>query len=52
MRNPWGQFEWNGKWSKNSDQWNDLSKDQQDDIGKELADEENGEFWIEFTDMK
>lgn len=45
LRNPWGDFEWNGDWGDNSDLWTDDVKKQ---IGYENAE---GLFWMSYTDM-
>eukprot|EP01084_Bolivina_argentea_P252402 423645_1 len=48
LRNPWGDFEWNGDWSDNSDLWQKYPK-----IAKKLNfnNKEDGLFWIEYTDF-
>lgn len=47
LRNPWGQKEWNGAWSDNSNSW--LTIDEV--IRKEMRQsDENGEFWMSFED--
>jgi len=45
LRNPWGRFEWNGKWSDKSDEWTP-------ELKKTLgwSDADDGIFWIEFSD--
>lgn len=45
LRNPWGDFEWNGDWGDNSDCWTDEIKNQ---VG--WTDEE-GLFWMSFKDV-
>mmetsp|Transcript_5690 Transcript_5690/g.9022 ORF Transcript_5690/g.9022 Transcript_5690/m.9022 type:complete len:264 (+) Transcript_5690:873-1664(+) len=45
LRNPWGDFEWNGDWSDKSDLWTDDIKEQcgyNDDVGL---------FWMSYTDI-
>jgi hypothetical protein len=39
LRNPWGDFEWNGDWSDNSDLWTADIKDDQ------------GLFWMSYSDL-
>ena len=46
MRNPWGEHEWNGDWSSNSELWTDDLKDK---LGFEEVD--NGIFWMNFKDF-
>ena len=48
MRNPWGNFEWQGDWGDKSDCWTPELKLQLD--LKEDADD--GLFWMSFDDMK
>ena len=48
LRNPWGNFEWNGDWGDNSDCWTPALK-------KQLnlsEDPDDGLFWMSFEDMK
>ncbi|KAA0721881.1 Calpain-9 [Triplophysa tibetana] len=50
VRNPWGQVEWNGRWSDNSSEWNGVdSADKKRLLNNAL---EDGEFWMEFEDFK
>ena len=48
LRNPWGNFEWQGDWGDKSDCWTPELKIQLD--LKEDADD--GTFWMSFDDMK
>ncbi|KAL2086579.1 hypothetical protein ACEWY4_017638 [Coilia grayii] len=50
VRNPWGQVEWNGRWSDNSREWNMVDKSERDRI--QLHSKDDGEFWMEFDDFK
>ena len=45
IRNPWGNFEWNGDWSDHSHLWTDESKEL---VG--FVEEEDGIFWMSFED--
>lgn len=45
LRNPWGDFEWKGDWSDESDLWNDDTKAQVD------FKDEDGLFWMSLKDM-
>lgn len=47
IRNPWGNFEWDGDWSDRSKLW---TKDIQDII-KPSLDEKDGSFWMSFNDF-
>ena len=45
LRNPWGEIEFNGRFSDlDNENWSQMNKDLRDD------DDDNGEFWIEFKD--
>ena len=45
LRNPWGDFEWNGDWSDNSDLWTD-------DIKKQCGyNDDTGLFWMSYQDL-
>lgn len=47
LRNPWGSFEWKGKWSDGSREWTpNYSKE----VGYQSADD--GTFWMELTDFR
>ncbi|XP_041959551.1 calpain-9 [Alosa sapidissima] len=50
VRNPWGQVEWNGRWSDNSKEWNMIDRSEKDRILRYSGDD--GEFWMEFDDFK
>ncbi|KAL7992411.1 hypothetical protein Chor_016667 [Crotalus horridus] len=49
LRNPWGQVEWNGAWSDNSDEWNEIDNAEKVRLQHKIA--EDGEFWISFKDF-
>ncbi|XP_033001794.1 calpain-3 isoform X1 [Lacerta agilis] len=49
LRNPWGQVEWNGAWSDNSDEWNVIDKAEKTRLQHKVA--EDGEFWMSFQDF-
>merc|ERR1711879_622138 len=49
LRNPWGQSEWNGRWSRNSKTWMHHGE-----IAADIRREgrrEDGSFWMEFDDF-
>lgn len=46
IRNPWGSFEWNGKWADNSTAW---TEDLKDKLLVHRADD--GLFWISIFDF-
>ncbi|XP_076145628.1 calpain-9 [Alosa pseudoharengus] len=50
VRNPWGQVEWNGRWSDNSREWNTIDRSEKDRILRYSGDD--GEFWMEFDDFR
>ncbi|XP_027874108.1 calpain-9 [Xiphophorus couchianus] len=50
IRNPWGQVEWNGRWSDNSREWDYVDKAEKTRILQNST--EDGEFWMEFEDFK
>lgn len=50
VRNPWGQVEWNGRWSDNSREWDYIDKAEKSRILQNSTDD--GEFWMEFEDFK
>lgn len=47
LRNPWGNFEWTGKWGDKSAEW---TKNIKKALEYEFKDD--GLFWMEFSDMK
>lgn len=49
LRNPWGEKEWNGAWSDESKEWEQLSKSERDKLGLKL--ENDGEFWMSWDDF-
>eukprot|EP01116_Phalansterium_solitarium_P019829 TRINITY_DN5681_c1_g1_i4.p1 TRINITY_DN5681_c1_g1~~TRINITY_DN5681_c1_g1_i4.p1 ORF type:complete len:475 (+),score=198.79 TRINITY_DN5681_c1_g1_i4:110-1534(+) len=46
VRNPWGQGEWKGRWSDNSEEWTEELLQELD-----YAFGDDGTFWIEFKDF-
>lgn len=48
MRNPWGNFEWDGAWGDNSPEMND--PEVRDELEVELA-ADDGTFWMSFDDF-
>ncbi|KAM8947318.1 calpain-2 catalytic subunit-like [Pelodytes ibericus] len=48
IRNPWGEVEWTGAWSDNSNEWNSVDPDDRDRLIKRCDD---GEFWMSFNDF-
>lgn len=46
LRNPWGNFEWSGRWSDNSAEWTDELRKE---LGVVRADD--GLFWMDFEDL-
>ncbi|XP_041428675.1 calpain-5 isoform X2 [Xenopus laevis] len=48
MRNPWGNREWKGAWSDESEEWNKVSRSEKAALG--LTVEDDGEFWMTFED--
>lgn len=47
MRNPWGQFEWDGAWSDRSPLWTEEMKE----AFTPVLDEDDGTFWMSFEDF-
>ena len=57
LRNPWGNFEWDGAWSDNSPEMTDevraeLDRDPALDDGDEEDAVDDGIFWMSFDDFK
>ncbi|XP_068106755.1 calpain-1 catalytic subunit-like isoform X2 [Hyperolius riggenbachi] len=48
LRNPWGQVEWNGRWSDNSHLWLLLDNALKDKLHVR---QEDGEFWMQMDDI-
>ncbi|KAM5146778.1 calpain-2 catalytic subunit-like [Mantella aurantiaca] len=48
LRNPWGQVEWNGRWSDKSPLWSLLDNVLKDKLH---VDHEDGEFWMQMDDF-
>lgn len=48
MRNPWGEVEWTGAWSDNSNEWNSVDPSERDELRNKM---EDGEFWMSFQDF-
>lgn len=49
FQNPWGEKEWNGAWSDGAPEWNQISKNQKEELG--LRVEEDGQFWMNWEDV-
>lgn len=47
IRNPWGNFEWNGDWGDKSTKWTASLREQ-----LQLEDVDDGTFWMDFRDMR
>lgn len=50
LRNPWGSYEWKGKWSDGSKEWTENPE-----IAKEVGyvdDSSDGAFWMSFDDFQ
>jgi hypothetical protein len=47
IRNPWGQFEWDGDWSDNSDKWTEEMKI----AFNPVLEDTDGTFWMSFEDF-
>uniref|UniRef100_A0A671TFU1 Calpain-2 catalytic subunit n=1 Tax=Sparus aurata TaxID=8175 RepID=A0A671TFU1_SPAAU len=48
IRNPWGQVEWTGAWSDDSQQWRNISDEDRERLSHRS---EDGEFWMSFSDF-
>ncbi|CAH1768311.1 162_t:CDS:2, partial [Entrophospora sp. SA101] len=49
LHNPWGEVEWNGRWSDNSSEWQKISISKRNKLGFKIA--EDGDFWMSFEDF-
>lgn len=49
LRNPWGSYEWKGKWSDSSGLWKKY-KSIADQVGHNQSDD--GSFWMDWNDFK
>ncbi|KAI4891005.1 hypothetical protein NFI96_023014 [Prochilodus magdalenae] len=47
LRNPWGHKEWNGAWSDNSKEWDQVLPQEKAKLNYSADD---GEFWMAYTD--
>ncbi|KAK6762376.1 hypothetical protein RB195_023187 [Necator americanus] len=44
LQNPWGEKEWNGPWSDDSEEWEQVAESQKHSLG--ITVDEDGEFWM------
>ena len=50
VRNPWGnETEWKGTWRDEAEEWNQLSKEEKDNLNISFRDD--GEWWMSFKDF-
>lgn len=47
IRNPWGEFEWDGAWADGSDEWTD----EMIELVEPTFDGEDGSFWMSYADF-
>ncbi|XP_066450567.1 calpain-8-like [Eleutherodactylus coqui] len=47
IRNPWGDYEWNGPWSDESSEWNNVDPKVRAALDRKADD---GEFWMAYSD--
>uniref|UniRef100_A0A8C5QB73 Calpain 6 n=1 Tax=Leptobrachium leishanense TaxID=445787 RepID=A0A8C5QB73_9ANUR len=48
LRNPWGNREWRGAWSDESEEWKKVNKSEKSSLALSVRDD--GEFWMTFED--
>ncbi|XP_035247205.1 calpain-2 catalytic subunit-like [Anguilla anguilla] len=48
IRNPWGEVEWNGPWSDDSEEWGGVRQDEKEKLKNSAKD---GEFWMAYSDF-
>ena len=51
LRNPWGNFEWKGAWSDNSESWTQELRDQLNHHVIEGQDSNDGTFWMPYANL-
>ena len=49
LRNPWGNFEWTGKWSDTGDAWINELDGQVKRLLHFTANDQDGSFWMEVS---
>ncbi|KAI5629927.1 calpain-8 [Silurus asotus] len=48
LRNPWGQVEWTGAWSDNSEEWDQVLPEEKSKLDYSA---EDGEFWMAYSEF-